>query len=189
MHKETKIALRKQISDEIQALPDDYITASNEGLFLQIASLEEFTAARNIFLYYSVKREPATQKIAKAALSMGKTVAFPYCLKGGIMHARVVRSLDELSPAMLGIPAASESAPVIAPGELEIVIVPALTYDMNGYRLGYGGGYYDRYLHGIPALTLGLARERLIRDELPIEPHDIPVKRIVTERGVLRATA
>jgi 5-formyltetrahydrofolate cyclo-ligase len=85
---------------------------------------------------------------------------------------------------MLNIPAPPDTAPIIAPEELDLVIVPALAYDSAGYRLGYGGGYYDRYLHDIPAFTVGLARERLIVGELPTEQHDIAVKCVVTEDAV-----
>ena len=167
-------------------MPDDYIAASNAGILLRITSLEEYTSARNIMLYHSVGREPDTLELAKAALSAGKTVAFPYCFKGGFMQARIVENLDELRPAMLGIPAPPDTAPVIAPQELDIIIVPALTYDRAGYRLGYGGGYYDRYLSGIPAITVGPARQRLMKYVLPEEPHDIAVKIVATENAVLR---
>jgi 5-formyltetrahydrofolate cyclo-ligase len=66
---------------------------------------------------------------------------------------------------------------------LELIIVPALTYDRMGYRLGYGGGYYDRYLLNIPAFTVGMARERLVRDALPRESHDVAMKCLATEKG------
>ena len=168
-------------------MPDDYVSASDNGLLSQVISMREFSAAGNIMIYCSVEKEPDTREIAEAALSMGKTVAFPLCSRGGIMQARTVQSLRELRPAMLGIPAPPESAPVIRPEELELVIVPALAYDRSGYRLGYGGGYYDRYLSGTTAYTVGLARERLIRDELPREWFDIAVKCLVTEREIIRS--
>ena len=165
-------------------MPEDYIIDSNWGIFLRVLSLKSFNDARTVMIYCSIKREPDTLEIAKAALHMGKTVAFPYCYKGGIMEARVVGSMSELQPAMLGIPAPPDTAPPIAPEELELIIVPALTYDLAGNRLGYGGGYYDRYLNGIPALTVGITRERLLERELPVEPHDIAVKCVVTEERI-----
>ena len=188
MEHELKALLRRQVYKEISNLPDDYLDDSDMELFIRFASLDEFAAARNIMTYYSVKREPATQSIAKAALSMGKTVAFPYCYRGGIMQARVVSSLDELRPAMFGIPAPPDTAPIITPEELDLIIVPALTYDSHGYRLGYGGGYYDRYLDGVTAFTAGLARGRLIKDELPKEPFDVAVKCVITEERVFCPT-
>ena len=185
MVNELKAQLRKAISNEISNLPRDYISASDKGLFIQVISMEEFTSARNIMIYFSVKREPGTISIAETALSMGKTVAFPFCFRGGIMQARAIKSLSELHPAILGIPAPPDTAPVIAPAELDLIIVPGLSYDGNGHRIGYGGGYYDRFLQGLRAFTVGLARERLMKEELPTEPHDIAVKRVVTEEKLI----
>ena len=181
MVNELKAHLRKSISAEISGLPDDYVSASDNGITMRVMSLEEFAAARNILVYYSVKREPATHEIAEKALSMGKTVAYPFCIRGGIMQARIVKSIAELRPAVLGIPAPLDNAPVIEPAELDLIFVPALSYDNSGFRIGHGGGYYDRFLSGIPAFTVGLARELLMKDKLPIEQHDIPVKCVITE--------
>ena len=181
----TKTELRKILRDEIAALPGGYIAESDAGLFRQLTSLKEFISARNIMMYYSVKREPDTVLIAKAALSGGKNLSFPYCLGGGIMQARVVRSLSELKPAALRIPAPTSVAPVIAPEELDLVVVPALTYDRAGYRLGHGAGYYDRFLRCTLAYRVGLAREMLIRDELPRQSHDVAVKCVVSENGII----
>ena len=183
-----KAELRKVLRERIALLPGNYITKSNTALSLRVTLMPEFSVARNIMMYYSVEREPDTLEIAKIALSKGKTVAFPFCYRGGIMQARIVNSLSQLKPAMLGIPAPPENAPVIAPEDLDLVIVPALTYDKDGFRLGYGGGYYDRYLYEINALTIGLARERLIMDRLPRERHDIAVNRVITEDKTLCLT-
>ena len=185
MIREQKAKLRQQISEGISALSDEYIAASDEGIYLSVASTDIFAKARNIMIYYSVKREPATLKLASTALSMGKTVAFPLCYRGGIMQARAVLSLDDLLPAMLGIPAPPDTSPLIAPDELDLIIVPALTYDIRGFRLGYGGGYYDRYLMGISAYTIGIGRERLIKERLPTDTHDIAVNCVATEERIL----
>lgn len=180
-----KTELRLQANKLISDLPDDYIKASDTGLLDHVLSHEEFQNARNIMIYYSVKREPCTLGIAETAYLEDKTVAFPYCFRGGIMQARIVSSLDQLRPAVLGIPAPPDTAPVLNPEELDLIIVPALLYDTAGYRLGYGGGYFDRFLCGIPAFTIGLARTRLMVEMLPREKHDIAVKCIVTEDIVL----
>ena len=183
-----KTALREHLGEEIAALPDEYIVGSDRGILKRVISLKEFSEARNIMIYHSVKREPATLEIAETAMDMGKRVAFPYCYRGGVMEARAVDSLSKLVPSILGIPAPTDTAPVVAPEELELVIVPALTYDFKGYRIGYGGGYYDRFLSGVAAFTVGLARESLMERELPREPHDIAVLCVVTENAVLRTT-
>ena len=167
--------------EEIAALPEEYVYSSDEGIYRQVMSLDEFVSARNIFIYYSVNKEPDTHRIMSAALAMGKTVALPYCYDCGVMEARIVQSPDILCPAMLKIPAPPETSPIIALKDLDLVIAPALACDLDGYRLGYGGGYYDRYLANSSVFTIGLARERLVKDRLPRQPHDIALNCIVTE--------
>jgi len=180
----SKDELRNQIREEIASLPDGYIADSDRGLFLQVTSLEEFIYSRNIFIYHSFGREPDTLEIILAALSVGKTVTIPYCIRKGVMQARVIYDLDDLRPGSLGIPMPLDTSWTIAPGKLDLVIVPALTYDVAGYRLGHGGGHYDRYLADVTAYTIGLARDRLIKEKLPRESHDIAVKCVMTENGI-----
>lgn len=76
----------------------------------------------------------------------------------------------------------------LPPEALDAVVVPALAYDRRGYRLGYGKGYYDRFLTQLSprALTTGFVPLKLVVDNLPVDPWDVPVQRIVTERGVLK---
>ena len=182
-----KAQLRKSIREEISALSDEYITASNNGIIHNVKTLEAFSAARSIFFYYSIEKEPATLELAQFAMALGKTVAFPLCYRDGVMDARIVSSFADFSTtvSVIGIPSPPLSAPIIPPQELDLVFVPALAYDYRGFRLGLGGGYYDRYLSGLSAYTVGLARARIIKDELPAEPHDIPVKCIVSEEHIL----
>ena len=186
MTSEEKSLLRKEAKTAISSLTDEYITISNKGIYERVISSAQFIDAKKIMIYYSIDREPATHDIAKIALDMGKTVAFPLCYSMGIMDARIVSNLADFSTSVsvIGIPSPPETSPIIPPEELDLILVPALAYDLNGYRLGLGGGYFDRFLQGLPAYTIGLARERLIRDILPTEPHDVPVNCIVTEEKV-----
>jgi 5-formyltetrahydrofolate cyclo-ligase len=98
------------------------------------------------------------------------------------MEARAFRSLDELSESSYHLLEPLSSTHVIPPEALDFIIVPALTFDHEGYRLGRGGGYYDRFLLKTQAFTAGVARERLLRVTLPREAHDIAVRCVVTEK-------
>ncbi len=177
-----KKTLRKQILTEIDALPAGYITESDKGIFSRMTDLPAFRKARVIFSYYSIEREPDTVRIIEYALSRGKTVTLPVCFKGGEMEARAISDVGELTRAGFGLLEPLSSERVILPEELDFIIVPALTYDLDGYRLGRGGGYYDRYLSRTGAFTAGAARQRLLRDTLPRDAHDISVDCVVTER-------
>jgi 5-formyltetrahydrofolate cyclo-ligase len=182
----TKQELRLLIKTKIATLDDDYIKASDNGIVLRVLGLPEFRDARGIMLYRSVEREPDTSEIARVAIETGKTVAFPRCLDGGKMQACVVESLDGFEPSMFDIPAPPDTATVIAPEGLDLVIVPAVAFDAAGYRLGRGGGYYDRYLRSVSAFTVGLARAKLLQGTLPRDPHDVNVDCVITENAVLR---
>ena len=100
--------------------------------------------------------------------------------------------LGRLVPARFGIPEPDEGCPTLADADLvsALILVPALALDVDGYRLGYGGGYYDRFLQGlseagIPVTTVGLAYGVCVTDTLPREPHDIPVHFIIDERRII----
>lgn len=176
-----KKELRARILAEIEALPAGYISESDEGIFENLRSLPQFKAAETIFSYYSLGREPDTLRIIRLALEMGKTVTLPVCFKGGIMEARAVESLAELEETRMGLLEPLSSTRVIPPEALDFVIVPALTFDLDGYRLGRGGGYYDRFLSGLGGFAAGVARDRLVMKTVPREQHDLPVNCVVTE--------
>lgn len=180
--KSEKAALRRRLVGKINALPEEYIASSNEGLFNVLVALPEFAAAETVFVYYSLNREPDTIRFINYALKAGKTVSLPVCFKGGVMEARVVENLEGLERTKYGLLEPLSSTRVLPPEALDFIVVPALTYDKDGYRIGWGGGYYDRYLAQTRGFTCGVARERLLVDVLPREAHDVPVLCVATEK-------
>ena len=79
--------------------------------------------------------------------------------------------------------------PLVPPSEIQLVLVPGLAFDRRGWRLGYGGGYFDRFLSSFAGFRAGIVFHALLLDELPHDPFDIPVQWVVTERGIFRAFA
>jgi 5-formyltetrahydrofolate cyclo-ligase len=185
-----KAALRQEIKDRTDAFPETYIKESDAGICQNLTQLPQYRQAGSVLLYYSMGREPDTLAIARETLRLGKTLAFPVSDASGIMHAHVVRDLDDMTPGRFGIIAPPPDSPVLPPEEIDLIIVPAMTFDVGGYRLGRGGGYYDRYLlTANNAYTAGLCRERLLLDSVPCESHDIPAAAVVTEQRVICAPA
>lgn len=180
-----KKSFRKSVQDEIAALSEAYIQMSNAGIYENFIAMPEFVNARNVFAYISDGREPETVRIIQKALDMGKRVALPISYNGGRMEPHVIASLAELVPGKFGIPAPGEDSPVMAEEEIDLIIVPAVTFNRQGFRLGRGGGYYDRFLERSDAVSVGLGRESLIC-EVPLEPHDMAVDCLVTESGVYK---
>jgi 5-formyltetrahydrofolate cyclo-ligase len=170
----------------IGALSADYVAKSDAGILANLISLPEFVRAGTIFAYYSVNREPDTRGIIDYALGAGKRVVLPVSLSGGIMKAVEIWDTASLVPGFGGIPEPADTGPEIRREELDFIIVPAVSYSRDGYRLGYGGGYYDRFLPGISAFAAGLAREELLLDAVPVEKHDAAVACLVTEAYVRR---
>lgn len=138
-------------------------------------------------VYAPVRGEVDPLPFVRDLLARGIEVAFPSVEKGRGLVARRVRDLSELLPGAFGIPEPPPECPSVDPREIGLVLVPALTFDRRGFRLGYGGGYYDRFLPLLrpEAVTVGLAYDRLLWDLLPVEPHDRPVRWVVTENRLL----
>ena len=176
-----KQMLRTSLRALTQSLPDAYIERSDRGIRETLLSLPQWNGARAVFIYAGIGREVDTGRIIRAALDAGKTVALPRCLTGGKMEALMITSLDALKPGRFGIPEPDASSRILRPQAVELAVVPCVAADRQGYRLGYGGGYYDRYLEGLSLKTVCLCRERLLQEFLPHDDFDRPVNIVVTE--------
>lgn len=180
-----KKAFRGSVINEIANLSEEYIAESDSGIYENFINLPEFINARTVFAYISTGREPNTENIIRKALELGKTVALPVSYSGGIMEPHIICSLSELVMGKFGIPSPKSSAPLLFENDIDMIIVPAVTFSSDGARMGRGGGYYDRFLKDCTAFSVGLARDRLLK-EVPTEEHDVPVKCVVTERQIYR---
>ena len=172
---EEKAALRAAV----QALPPaDF--APLTAAFLALPQVEE---AKTLLLFYGVGREPDTVPVIEALLARGKAVALPKCLPGRQMEARRIGSLSDLQPGAYGIPEPGPDCPVLSRDDLDLILVPNLCCDRAGYRLGHGGGYYDRYLAGYPGFTVALCPEAWMQERVPRDCFDLPVG-LVISRGL-----
>ena len=168
---------------------ETYLRSCDRPIAERFFSLPEYRAARTVMLYVGVGPEPNTRPLIERALLDGKTVALPRVYGHGIMRAHKIGSLLELVPGALGILEPTENSPVIPPNHIDLIVVPGLAFSRDGRRLGHGGGYYDRFLAACPAFIVGLCRERLLMDDLPVEAHDIPVRCLITEENETRPLA
>jgi len=178
---EEKRALRKRIRAQMAELPPVVQKGSDEALFHAFLSLREVEEAKTILLYYGVRGEPETARLIVELLARGKRVFLPKCLPQRQMEAREITGEGDLAPGALSIPEPTEACPVIAKDGLDLILVPALCCDKACYRLGQGGGYYDRYLKGYQGVTVGLCREAFLQEELPREPFDQGLTMVLTE--------
>ena len=174
------LACRKGLSSEKAA-------ANNKAIHSLLTSLPVWNSARTLLMYLPVNGEVDTWPIFNKALEKGCQVLLPCCRKNtpGCMDFFKVISREELVPGMYNIPEPDrEHCMLVEHPKPDMVILPGVGFDRRGYRLGYGGGYYDRFLARHPmdaALIIGLAFSCQIRDELPHDPWDKKVDVIVTE--------
>lgn len=182
--KEEKQQLRTAIRALISTLPEAYTSAADASICGHLLAMPEYQAAETVFCFVGTAREINTQPILSAALSAEKTLCVPLCTQPGIMELRRIRSLDELVSGAYGILEPMESCPRMDLDEVDLSILPCLSCNRFGHRLGQGGGYYDRFLSAYRGGTVLLCRERLLREELPVEPHDYPVPWVLTENGL-----
>lgn len=152
-------------------------------------SLKEYQDAGVVMSYVSFGSEAETRPIIEHALSQGKKVAVPYCIsEGRRLLACVITSLDDLIPGTWGILEPSDPYKrVLDPKEIDVAVIPGLAFDRNLNRLGYGAGYYDRFLPSLneDATKIGIAYDMQMTDALPADPHDIPMDYIITESGII----
>lgn len=178
-----KADARTQVRMLEKLLPQEYIDEADRAIVQKFLNSEEYKNAERIFAYYAVGRETPTQEIIRKALSDGKRVALPVSHPKGIMEFREIHDLVHLKPGRYGIPEPDESCRPMDCRDGDLVIVPALSCDKNGNRLGRGAGYYDRFLACRDCLSVCLMRTKLMRDDIPMEAHDQRVKIVINEKG------
>ena len=169
------------------AISDESLDISSRILCNKILALKEFLDADAVLLYSPTKNEPNLLPIAEAALKAGKKVAFPISItKSCTLDFREISSLTELTSGTYGIPEPPFNATKPTLTKKSLCIVPALAFDKKGFRIGYGKGYYDRFLSQFEGISAGAVFSSHTCDSLPTEPTDIPVNIIITETGVTR---
>ena len=166
------------------ALTPEYREKSSRAIIRRLLSMPEYQEAQTVFCFAGTDHEIDTRPILADVLSSGKTLCVPLCTAPGVMELRQIRSFEELVPGAYGILEPPMTAPLTDPDDVDLAILPCLTCNHLGQRLGQGGGYYDRFLSNYRGGTVLLCREKLIREEIPLEPHDYPIPWVLTEVGL-----
>lgn len=161
--------------------------ANEEKIFGYFRELATYRYSDTLLLYSPIKGEPDVNVVAEAALADGKRIAYPVTDPANrTMKFFYVNSPDELVPGHYGILEPPQGAELFTDdvNTHAICIVPALAFDVDGYRLGYGKGYYDRYLAHFTGVKVGLIPSKFVVPRLPRGRYDLAVDVIITEDGV-----
>ena len=181
--KSEKRRLRQALKNRMNALSDEYCQEADQLIAERLFGLEEWREAEVVFCYVGTGREIDTSRIIDRRLAGGKRVGVPLCTGPGVMEVREIDGWDCLVPGRYGILEPKRECPLMEPEEIGLAVVPGLSFTADGVRLGYGGGYYDRYLPRVRGIKLALCREQCLSDSLPAEAHDLPMDLVLTEKS------
>lgn len=183
-----KRRLREAMLEERLAISAEERQEAEAAIASRLLTLASFRFAETVLLYAPIKGEldllPVCHEISKA----GKAIAFPRCHPDGCtMTYHIVSSPDELVSGAYGIREPLANAPMYLPSpeKHDLCVVPAVCFDREGFRVGYGKGYYDRFLSQFGGTSLGLILHRFLLPKVPRGHFDRSVDLILTEKGVL----
>ena len=179
--REERLAARETLSEQERTVLDGCITQ-------KLLASPEYAETTTVLTYVSVSSEVSTRMIIERALCDGKTVAVPRCLPGHCLEFVAIASLEQLVAAPFNLLEPAKELPAVTEDQKNnsICIVPALLIDTKGYRLGYGAGFYDRFLSTYPGKKICLAyQQNLSRTTLPHTAFDVAVDLVITESEVL----
>lgn len=181
---EEKQQLRKTIRALERELPTAYKAESSAAIARHLLAMPEYQEAGTVFCFVGTAREIDTTAILQDALDAGKRLCVPLCVGDGIMELRQITAFGQLLPGAYGILEPAGDCPRVEPDVVDFAVLPCLSCSHSGHRLGQGGGFYDRFLARYRGGAVLVCRERLIREDIPVEPHDCPVPWVLTERGL-----
>ncbi|HIJ65594.1 MAG TPA: 5-formyltetrahydrofolate cyclo-ligase [Candidatus Hydrogenedentes bacterium] len=181
-----KRELRKRVLAVRRAMAPAEVAERSRAIADALTRLDVFCSAQTVLSYIASKdNEVDTKPLVERLLAEGRIVLVPVADgRGGLAWSRLL-ALSELAPARFGIlEPTPEFERRVEPPHQAPVLVPGIAFTRNGFRIGYGGGYYDRFLANHPGPKLGLAFERQIIGCFDIDPHDVPLDAIITEAAV-----
>lgn len=181
-HTVEKSRLRKQLLDQRDGLSPDFIKIASSKIQENLRKVEYYRNARIIAGYHAVGSEVRTHDILQEILNAGKELSLPKVEKDDLVFRRI-SGFSDLEVGNFSVMEPKDRCEPVK--KLEIILVPAIAVTRDGYRLGYGFGYYDRYLHDKRSKKIALSYSRQVTRSIPHDSHDVKVDCIVTEDEVI----
>lgn len=183
----TKSQLREWCLTRRAALTAVERRQMNAAIAKYVCAMPAFQDSQTVMLYMALPQEVQTAAILAESRRQGKRVTVPVVKPSGLVAAELPADQLQFQPGPFGIPEPAVSTAAIPPENIDCVMVPGIAFDRRGTRLGFGKGYYDRFLCRLPATThvCGLAFSLQIVEHVPNLPHDVRMQSLVTEQGIL----
>ncbi len=181
-----KKLLRKSVLERREALSTKMVSRNSLHILERLQVLPEYKEAKNVMLYLSFQREVMTPPIISDLFHQNKRVFIPVTVPAtrALIVSELLSLEDDLEVGNFGVlEPKKEALRPFSAQQLDLVLVPGVAFDTRGYRIGYGGGYYDRFLPTLPAdvPTIALAHEVQMIDRVVNDTYDFPVQKILTE--------
>ena len=178
-----KEVIRERMRRRRKTLTNEQVHEKSETIRYKLEGRKAFKEAETIMMYISSFKEPETLPIIEHLLEQGKKVVVPVSSTAtNTIVPTYIESISELQKGAYGILEPSIIRHV-DPSEIEVVVIPGIAFDMHRNRLGFGKGYYDKFLENTEAKKIALCYDFQIVDDLPVDDHDIPMDLILTEKG------
>jgi 5-formyltetrahydrofolate cyclo-ligase len=181
--KRRKKELREELVRRQRSLSGEYKKDASRKIAEKVFKNKDYLAANTIFIYSGTDNEVDTSIIISDALSRGKRVALPKTITLGNMEAWRIISMNDLEIGRYGIMEPKAGSEILKPDDIDIVFVPCLAFSKDGYRLGYGGGFYDIFLTKSNFRKIIIAFDKMMYEDIPADNHDQKVDGIITEEG------
>lgn len=181
--RQARAELRREMRARRDALDAQYRAAAARDVAGHVLESGLWRSAGRVFAYCATGSELGTRALLEAALGEGKALYLPRCVRRGEMRLIRVHALGELRPGRFGIPEPVGDEELL--GTPDLCLAPGLAFDRAGGRLGYGGGYYDRFLAGARPAVAALAYPCQVIERVPVLEHDAPVDYIITPAGIV----
>ena len=180
----TKEIVRKQLIERRNSMSASEISRCSASITERLLSLTEYKEAKTILVYAAFRNEVITKAIVEDALANNKVVGMPKTYEKGIMEFYSIFDYEDLVPCNHGILEPPEE--ILVKPEEALIVVPGVAFDIHKNRIGYGGGYYDRYIKRYSDMyKIGLAYDFQIMDAIEVDEHDEAVDIVITEQQII----
>lgn len=177
-----KSSLRRLWLEKRDNLSADFIEIASKKIQKHLKKIDAYRTAGTIACYYSIGSEVKTHGILQEILSDGKTLALPRVEGDGLVFCNV-KKFEDLEKGEFGIMEPKQNCQPVT--KFDVIVVPAIAMTRAGQRLGYGRGFYDRFLIGKKPVTIALVYSKTVLKNIPSSKSDVTIQWVVTEDGVI----
>ncbi|SHE54268.1 5-formyltetrahydrofolate cyclo-ligase [Caloramator proteoclasticus] len=181
-----KNILRKKYINIRNELSKEEVIKRSIVITKHIINWDKFLNSNSIMIYSAFRNEVETSFLAEEILKEGKVLIYPKTIKSQFkLIPCIVNKIDELTKGEYGI-LEPKQFEVIDKKQIDLIFIPGVAFDKNGYRLGYGAGYYDRFLEDFKGIKVGICYDFQIVDDVYKDEHDIKMDYLICEEGILK---